>query len=489
MKFTSLWMVAPLVFSLTLTSCNKDDKSDKSDSNSFARFLWTESVITEPQFTIINQYGERINGAQILIGDAQDVPFRNNFLTTDSTGTALAPSEWVEPASVTVDAEGYIRQTLLNVKPGNLTIKLNAAYLSQRAEVRGQVTQLPVVNGDKLIDFSLVMPAVSKEDLLNFDIGQVISPYSDTLSAAGQSNDIPSNISLPRQNESYFINVTLDKPVYRLKSPTLGPKKLVTTRGRFVFKTVVNELRNGKPFHELINYFSILGGSIRETAIAGPQTNLDIPGNEIEFRNALNVSSPSIKSDELLLVLATNKIDNSMIPTDVKRAANGQATKLQTMGAESAHIVRVVKKTSEFMSQEPGTDRMSASLLPFSANGGQLLPLIANPTITSTDNYTINLPTPPTTSGINPIATTASISDLVEVQDGNKRITIPNRKWEVFGLGWNQQIKLPKWPLNNLNGRKRVEVNYVGSTSNKRTNFDDSLIENATHITHASADF
>lgn len=490
MKFANISVLALIAFGLGLTSCSKD-KSEKPEASSIARFLWTEKAVpSEAQIKIVNQFGEPIQDAKILIGDAQGSPFRNNFFITDKLGKAAIPMEWSGPAAVTVDANGYIRQTLLNVMPGDLTLKMSTAFLAQRAEVRGQVTQMPVVNGDKFIDFALVMPAVAKADLLNFDIGQVISPYNDTLTAAGQTSDIPSNISLPKQNESYFINVTLDKPVYRLKVPTLGPKKFVTARGRFVFKTVVGELRNGKPFHELINYFSILGGSIRETTLTGALTNLDIPGNELEFKSTLSVNSAATQADELLLILATYDLNGSMIPTDVKRATNGQPTKLQSMVGKPAYIVSVMKKQTEFMSQAPGTDRMSASLLPYStAAATRLLPLIANPTIVNSGNYVITLPGAPTTAGINPIAISAAISDLVETQDAGKTILIPNRKWEIVGLGWSQQISLPKWPLDNSTARKRVEVNYIGSTSSKLTRLDNSLIENATHITHASTDF
>lgn len=489
MKFANISMMALIACGLTLTGCDKG-KTEKPESSQVTRFFWSEKANpTEAQIHIINQFGEPVQGAQILIGDAQGSPFRNNFFTTDKLGRAVIPTEWTAPASVTVDAAGYIRQTILNVEPGDLTLKMSTAYLAQRAEVRGQVTQMPVVNGDKLIDFALVMPAVAKADLLNFDISQVISPYNDTLTAAGQTSDIPSNVSLPKQSESYFINVTLDKPVYRLKVTTLGQKKFVTTRGRFVFKTVVGELRNGKPFAELINYFSILGGSIREATLTSALTNLDIPGNEMEFKSTLSVNSVNTPADELMLVLATNEFGGSMVPTDVKRTTNGQPTKLQSMLGKPAYIVSFLKKQSEFMALGPGADRMSASMLPYSATAQRLLPLIANPTIATSGNFVITLPAPPVTTGINAIATSATISDLVETQDAGKTILIPNRKWEVIGLGWSQQINLPKWPLDNTTSRKRVEVNYIGSTSNKVTRLDNSLIENATHITHASTDF
>lgn len=489
-----------LSLALTLSSCSKD-KSEKPESSSFARFLWSaKSDLTAAEIKIINQYGEPIPGAQILIGDAQGTPFRNNFLTTDKLGLAIIPMEWTTPASVTVHAGGYIRQTLLHVSPGNLTLKMNTAYLPERAELRGQVTQLPVVNLDKLIDFALVMPVLTKSDLLNFDIGQVISPYTDLLNAAGQNSEIASNISLPKQNENYIINITLNKPVYRLKVPTLGPKKVIATRGRFVFKTVAAELRKGKPFYELINHFSILGGSTRDVTLTSPLTTLNLPANELVFDNTLTVNSTATQADEMLLVLATNEIADSMIPTDIKRATNGQATMLQSMQGKPTFIVSVIKKQSEFMSPAPGADRMSASLVPYSATAAQaLLPLIDNPTIINSSNYIINLPKAPVTAGINALAITASISDLVESKDGSTKVVIvPNKKWDIIGLGWNEKIALPKWPLDNSTARKRVEVNYIGSIThnpgaglNAKSNarLDDGLIEKATHVTHASTDF
>jgi hypothetical protein len=490
MKSKMILSIALVGLVIGLTGCNKDKKGEEPTSQ-LSRFLWTEKEDVESaQIKVINQYGEPVASAQILIGEAQGNPFKDNFIFTDKFGAAVVPTLWETPASVTVDAKGYIRQTLLNVKPGNITFKLNSAYLAQRAELRGQVTGLPVVNGDKLIDFALVMPAFSKSDLLNFDIGQVLSPYSDKLSAAGEENDIPSNISLPKQKESYFISVTLDKPVYRVKVPSLGPKRFVTARGRFVFKDIVKELRDGKPFHELINYFSFQGGSMREANLINAVTLLDIPGTELEFKNTIAVNSANAQADEVLLVLATSELSGSMIPTDIKRAVNGKPTALQSLVGSPVFVISVLKKQAEFMATTPGADRMSASLVPFLAGANQkLLPLMANPSITTAGNYVINLAAVQSVDGINPIATSAVISDLIEAQDGDKKMITTIRKWDIIGLGWNQQISLPKWPLDNPNGRKRVEVNFIGSTTSKSTNLDDSLIQNATHVTHASTDF
>ncbi len=491
MKLTTIAFIALLGSVLLFTGCDKDKKDDKSSSASeVVRFKWSQkNTEAQAQITVINQYGEAVAGAQVLIGDSQGSPFRDNFVTSDGSGVARIPVEWVSPASVTVDAKGYIRQTLMNQFPGNITLRLNSAYLAQRAEVKGLVTGLPVVDGDKLIDFALVMPALTKADLLNFDLGQVISPYTDTFSAAGQTGDVPSNVSIPKQKESYFIGVTLDKPIYRLKVATLGPKKFVAARGRFVFKTVVSELRAGKPFQDLINHFSILGGSLRDATVTGPLTNLDIPGTEMSFSSVIQVNSPAMPADELLMVLATSDVAGVMVPTDVKRVVAGKATALQTLPAKTGYVISVAKKQADFNSTAPGTDRMSASFLPVANSAQKLLPIAGNPSITNSGGYVINLPAAPAAEGVNALAVSASLSDLVEVKDGAKTVITTVRKWDILGSGWSQQLTLPKWPLETTPNRKRVEVNFIGSSTSKSTNIDDSLIENATHVSHASADF
>ena len=443
----------------------------------------------QAQVKVVNQYGEPVQ-AKILIGTSDGVPFKGNFIVTTAAGVAMIPKEWTTPQHVTVDANGYIRQTLLNQDPSNLTIKLNQTYLATRAEVKGEVTSLPVVNGDKLIDFALVMPGMSRGDLLNFDLNSVISPYSDTLTAVGQSNPIPSNVSLPTQKESYFIGVTLTKPQYRMYTPSYGPKRVYAARGRFVFKDVVKELQNGTPFYELINYFSILGGGIRDITLTGPSTTLDLPGTELEFKSTLKVQSPVAATDEVLLVLAASDVASSLIPTDIKKPEQGATLSLSSLADKPAYVISVIKRKAEFMAATPGADRLTAALTAYTDNiKPVLLPLVENPTITTTNGIEITLPAAPVKEGINPLAVSAMISDLVEVQNGADKITNVNRRWEVLGAGWNAKIQLPNWPLDNMATKKRVEINFIGSTTNTSTPLDESLIQAATHVTHASKDF
>jgi hypothetical protein len=370
---------------------------------------------------------------------------------------------------------------------------MNKAYLPQYAEIRGNVTGLPVVDGDKLIDFALAMPLMKKSELLGLDLSQVISPYNDTISAAGQKISVPSNISLPKQRESYIIGITLDKGLYRLKTPTYGNKKLVTIRGRFVFKSVVDQFRAGKAFYEVLNDFSFYGGGVADASVLNPVTNVNIPGNALTFNGQVQVNAVPANADEVPVVLAASEMDGYMIPTDVKRTAAGKTTTLQVLPNQPTYIVSAVKRQSEFMANTPGADRISASSVPYAPNmQNKLLPLVANPSITSRDNYVITLPAAPTTDGITPVATTAIISDLVESRAGDVTVVSAIHKWEVVGGGWSSQINLPKWPQTDAEGsaaKKRVEINFIGANTPVSCRVVSDCLDSATHLTHASADF
>lgn len=479
-----------LGLALQITGCSKD-KTENLQTDVVDRVRWAAAdPDAAAQIKVINAFGEPVANAQVLIGQAQGAPFKGNFLQTNAAGIVAIPKEWNSPAHVTVDAAGFVRQTLLNQKPGNMTLKLSSAYLAQRAELRGQVTQLPVQNGDKLIDFGLVMPALTRADILNFDLDQVISPYTDILSVAGQSSPLPSNVSLPTQKESYIFNLTISKPVYRLMVPTLGPKTFYAARGRFQFKKVVDKLRDRAPFYELLNDFSILGGGLREAQIVTGQTTLDIPGNELEFSSTVQVQSANSLSDEVLLMLAASDVAGTLIPTDVKKMAPNQNVSLTSMAGKPAYVVSVIKKQSEFMARTSGSDRLSASLSPYKAGEKQtLLPLVENPSIQTAGAYVIQLPAAPATAGVNGIAVSATISDLYESQNGDAKILSANHRWEVLGLGWGTQIQLPAWPLANMTPTKKIEINFIGSTSSKPVDLDDSIIQSATHVSHSSVDF
>ena len=473
--------------SIFIFGCSPDKK--ESPMSNGARFMRAVSAADLATVKVLNEFGEPLAQAQILIGLAEGRPFTGNFVTTNTLGVAQIPTSWSTAEPVTVEAAGYVRQTILNQMPGDLTIKLNPAYLPVPAEISGAVTSLPVVNGDKMIDFGLMMPAMTRAELLNFDLKTMISPFYDSLSVAGQSAHVPSNLSLPTQKESYIFNLTISKPIYRMTAPTLGPKQFFAIRGQFPFKSVIDQLRAGKKFLELLNYFSIQGGGLRDVTLLGPKTTLDIPGNEMVFNSSLKIIPAAAGANEILIAVAISEVANSLVPTDIKRATGVNPMSLASLPNTPAFVVNMIKRDSELTATKPGADRMSAVLSPYVKNEQPvLLPLIENPSVTLADGYNIGLPPAPVRDGVQPLAVSATLSDISEIQVGADKVEYFQHRWEIMGLGWDQNIQLPNWPLANSTSKKRLEVNFIGTTSQQPPTLN-GIIDAATHVSHSSTIF
>lgn len=466
-----------------LVGCSKDDKSKKPSSGVTSSFFWLQETNL---LTITSVDGQPIAGAQILIGNALNAPFSGNFITTDASGQVEIPAAWNSAQPVTVQAPGYMRSTYMAQEPGSLTIKLRAISKKVQHEVRGGTQGLPIEDKDGFVDFGLVMPAFTKLDMLAFNIDNVISPQYDRISAIGQDIDIPANISLPKQSEKYgFLTINLDKPTYRIYYGQSGVNRVFAARGRFPFKSTVDALRGGAEFHELINNFKISGGAVRDIEIKAGHTNLTMPTRELNFTEAKNMVAPQFRGDEIFLAVGVANQSGYMIPTDVKKVDQGQKMALNTLPGSQQLVLSVLKKSSELKN---GGDRMSVTLLPFTSGiAPTMLPLIPDPSISGQE---ILLPKFNTIAGVNPIATYSVLSKEEEVQQGGSKVKIYSAQWEVYAQNWLERMKLPEWPNESaISGKKRWEVNFVGSQTASQAALGPAMIEAATHVTHSSVSF
>lgn len=472
--------------------CSKDEKPNKPGDGKVATYL--SNLLVKPAdvqtLTISSLDGKALAGAQVLIGDKLNSPFSGNFLTADSNGVIILPAEWTSAETLTVQAPGYLRSTYLLQEPGNLEIKLRPIPSKTMYEVSGLTQGHPVVDKDGYIDFGLVLPGLTKTDLLSFDMDTVISPEDDIISAAGQEMKVPSNVTLPRQRESYGIfPVTLEKPTYRVYFNQLGVSRIFAARGRFPFSTVVGELRNGAKFPDLINHFAIQGGGIRDIEIINNKAKLDIPIKELNFTDKKTVNAPNIAKDELFISVSVTENSGYLIPTDVKRTSGNKAIALNTLPNSTSQVLGVVKKQNEMTSGKPGADRLSATVLPFTDGvKPTMLPLLANPTMNGPS--ILQVPAITSIAGVNPIATYSLLSQIEEKTVNGKKVTALNRYWEVYGAGWKDRIVLPEWPNDKSPvGKKRWEVTLVGSQNSSLPAVGPAMIDSATHVTHSSLDF
>ena len=468
-----------------VAGCSPSQNRDQSFQNDSVQQIMR---IFTNQITVKTLDDQAIAGAQILIGDALNSPFEGNLLTTNSAGQINIPAAWSEALPVTIAAPGFVRVTYMNIEPGSLNVKLRKMNTVNQYQVKGTALGLPIQNGDDQIDFGLVMPAFTKMQLFSFNIDSIVSSQSDMISAMGQDIPIPANLSLPKQSEKYaFFTINLDKPAYRVYFGQPGIQRIFIAKGRLPFKSTMDSLRGGKQFWELINSIKISGGAVRDLNITGKQMSLDLPTNELNFTDAKNITAPQFRGDEALMAAAITNQSGYLIPTDVKRLSAGQKVSLNALGGSPSSALVVLKKSEDWTS---GADRVSTAMMPFAANSTpQVLPLIGNPTI-SGNGYELTFPQFSTVDGVNPIGTLSVLSVEVEVQQGPDKVKLMNPTWEVYAEKWATNLKVPNFPGDRFgNGKKRWEVNFLGSQTASQAAPGAAMIESATHVTHSSATF
>lgn len=478
MKKLMMAMAVPAL----LIGCSDQQGLQKPVDSRFQGLFWQQAANVISIRTIDDQ---PLPGAQVLIGDSLNSPFIGNFLTANAAGEVEIPAGWDRALPITVQAAGYLRSTYMAQEPGPIAIKLRPQLTKTQFEVKGLTSGLPVENKDGYIDFGLIMPAFSKMDLLAFDINNVISPQSDHISALGQDIEVPANISLPDQSEKYgLFTVNLAKPVYRIYYGQLGVNRVFAARGRFPFKSTVDALRNGAEFYQLINNFTINGGAVRDIEVKSGSTRLDMPTRELNFTEKREVMAPSFRADELFIAVGVSNQSGYLIPTDVKKIAGNKKMALNTLPGAQPMVLGVLKKTSEMKAG----DRISAALIPFTAGAApQMLPLIADPTLQAGE---LLMPKFNSIDGVNPIATYSVLSKEEEVQQGPAKVKVLSPKWEIYSQNWIERMKLPQWPNDPaLTGKKRWEVNFVGSQTASQATLGPAMIEVATHVTHSSVSF
>lgn len=478
------WMLI-LCFPFLMWSCSDDEGSSKPKPGNAIDYAEQESL---GFITVLGESGQPLAGAKILIGSGLNEPFAGNFLTTDAKGQIMRPNAWTSAQAITVQAGGHVRVTHFGRSPGGATFRLRAQSKVPTLEISGITTGHTVRDGDGQVDFGLVMSALTRNDILAFDLTKVISNRFDTLSIMGQRLDIPSNIALPRQRENYILPIRLEKPVYRLSFAEQKVERVFAAQGRFPLKAVVDELRRGTPFHELINQFSLIGGVVRDIQIRNGG-RIDLPVNETTFSTRRELRAPALGAQEVMVSLSVADLNGWLVPTDVKRLSSNETRALGVMNGATNLALGVLKNVSEF--EGPSVDRVSATILPFT-NGlrPDFLPLIRDPEVISDSEIRFDRPGQ-APSQVNQLGTVAIYSEVKEIPIGNGS-SLPHlaRLWEVYAPAWVDRMNLPVWPEGTPKPlKKRWEVAYIGSQTKQTAELGQNLIDAATHVTHSSKDF
>jgi len=473
-------------------------------------------LLSADRLSVVDEAGQAIPNASILVGFEAGNPFEGNVLTTDASGVASLPADWKDALPVTVQAPGFITSTLPVSLPGELTIQLIKSDAANEFEIKGVATGFPRLVQDGKVDFALMIPALNRQNLLAFDLSTVISPKVDTISILGNDVSLPSNISLPQQTENYIFPIELNKPDYRVYLRNPGMQTLTATHGQFPLQRVVNDIRAGKSMFELINHFTFSEGGQKQLDVQGDLSGQDIAVNQTPFNAQVTVRAPAFPNTQQMVSLALVEQNGWLMPTDLKRVNANQSLNMKSYGAAptmfsflvplTAHakafanqpfswFLPLLNLTGAPMPTDPEIAAQDFTQLSFAlqpAAGGvapQFLPLIGKPQM---NGNVLTLEVPVLPAGLTPVATYMVMSEIEVTMIGNVSSEKRSRLWEVTSNAWLSQVELPKISFNKRPDRVyRWEVmfmarpvNFVGAAApNSRVD-----LNTVTHVTRNALD-
>lgn len=452
-------------------------------------FMTTVALAQTATIKVVDQFSMPVAKALVLIGNEQGIPFDQNLLTADDAGEIVIPKAWINQENITVDAAGFIRQTLLNQSPETLVVRLNRSQLSPLIFVSGQITDLPVVNKDKLIDFSLVTTTFSQNDFVHLNQEQFISPFADALTILGKSAPVFSNVSLPEQKESYLLPLTVSKPTYTKFLSSTGDKKIIALSGLFPFKQVADDLKDGKSFFDIINYFEIFTLGNLNITLNKSMTNANFSGVSLHLDETLSIKAPTITAEEQVLVLPMNTVSNYYLPSGIKKLNSAQSAKFNVIDNAAVSVLAMVKKAPEFSLRNEQIRLSALFVKPQDPTATLYLPLMDDASVHS--KYPVNVTTNVLVApqGLYASGTMAVISDISDVVYNKEIFKISNPKWEVYSSQWEHSIQLPKWPLDVTAPKavtKTFETTYFAQGQTPLNTDVKSMLDGATHLTKSS---
>jgi hypothetical protein len=273
--------------------------------------------------------------------------------------------------------------TYFEQRPNSQLFKLRPSASTQLLELRGQTQGFQVRDHDGQVDFGLVFPAVTPLELFSFDLTTLVSPLMDRISVLGQSVELPSNLTLPRQRESYIFPVTFDKPHYRTYFDQPGSRQMVALRGQFPIRQVFDAFRAGTPFVEIINLFSLKEAQITPVQISQSTQTQDLSVVGLQFDVSMEIRSGSLNRDEVLLVAPLSQLaGGGLWPTDIKKLDSNSQTTVQTRSAQTP-VAFALKNKNEIQGDR-ADKRVSVALMTF--GGGvapEMLPIIDKPRVSA----------------------------------------------------------------------------------------------------------
>ena len=439
-----------------------------------------EELANRNSMRVIDDGGTAIAGAQIHIG--------NSVTTSDSNGVFQVPANWNQELPVTIIKDGFIKTSYLKQLPEGQTFEVHRKKTTVTQTVKGSISGFGNLPNDGFIDFGLAITSLDNTGALNFDITQLISEQYDTISVMGQQLDIPTNIFVPKQKESYgLIPLTVEKAFYRLFYDFTGTYKVQANLGKFDFKKVADKLKAGKSYFEVVNDFTFSSLGTKSVLVNQPNVALDVVGNQKKLAPKVSFANPA-PAKGMLFGITMAEEEGKLLPSDIKLREGTTPQKLSLPETATRGTVLLVHADKVQVNKDVAalSPSMSTALVDSQKlDQGVILDRIEAPTMTNTG---MKLSKPNLKGNLKGFATYAALSDIK--RDEFKRFTRDRADvlWEVYSPGWVDSIELPE--VNNVRVSQRWQVVFYGidSAENKQFNGPKTLNQ-ATHAVHNAVNF
>lgn len=471
--------------------------------SSFAFAVTGRADAASGAIRVLDPQGLPLPGAQVLIGNAAGDPFSGNVVKTDGRGLADAPSAWQTPLPLTVsETSATTRLTVCEAEPGPQLLQTLAKDGQEALFAEGTTSGFGKIKSDGNLHFGLVLPGLSREDLLHFDPTLFVSPYNDTLRIGFKSLDIPSNITIPSQTVTYVLPLTISKPDYRSYFRKQGTYQLTAIHGQFPTQAVVKRLQDGGSVFDVINSFTFLERGAREVTPTSDGAPFDLPVNGETFDSTITVQAPKLTALQYNFAVALTQKDGLLYPTDIKRLNSEERKTLKTTSDTSEKFVLsalVNGDAAGFQFKDLSLSPLNLSALSkeraasadfsnFSVilksagdtSGLNFIPIVSPPKVLPNQ---LLLTPPEAPQGVQPLATYLILSELQPAGD-SETVMQRTRLWDVFAPGWVDKINLPRVVWKRESGKSyQWEVLFLGAQGAVTSG---GLFENVTHVSRSA---
>jgi hypothetical protein len=483
------------IFTTVAACSNSSGSFGRSGAASPARELQAALLApSESQIAVVDAQNLPIADAQILIGRAVGAPFPGNVVVTDGRGLVSRPAAWTNEQPITIQAPGYVRATYFARKPGPSIFQLRRAPKAVPLQLQGRTTGFGALTRNGVLDVSLVYPAVPRSQAGSLELTQLIGTGIDKVSVYGETLELPSNLAVPDQTETYFmiVPVTLNKPTYRVSVPDAGDYRFAAVRAQFDFKKTIDDLRAGKSFFDLINRLQFRSFSTRDFGVRLPVQSADLPLGENPLKPTLAVQARNVPTGYAMVATAMVENDGLCVVTDVKRLLDQEKRTLMSSPQGNAVLVRTLKKFDAKRTDFSGSDYEEMSSIVSGASFGtsDFLPIL-KPIVSRARSLVFAVPL--IASELSPAVTQVTLSRVQVIGSGGLWLISKAPLWDLYAEGFASEIELPSlgtevWATK---GRYRWELRYGAKPTTDLTPNELSLEALATmsHITKTAIDF